>query len=83
MEVQIIEHIEFSEDKCEDVVFIGIVIKTRNDGTFIEDVQWDKTLFTKEENNLIASKAFASKMYDRFFKAFESEMNERLIECYI
>lgn len=83
MEVQIIENIEFGENKCEDVVLLAEVKKTRHDGTFIEDVYWESDRYSDEENNHISIIANSNKMTQRFFKAFDAELQEQLLESNI
>lgn len=83
MEVTISLHIELDEDRELDVAMIGEIISSRQDGTFIEDISWDRTMYTQEENEAIEMVAFKSGIYDKLFAAYDREMEERKIESLI
>ncbi len=82
MEQSIIEHVEFSQDKAEDVELTGILSMEKN-VLQVDDIIWDRSLYTKEENAVIVLVTLRPSIYERLFAACEEEMEERIIENYI
>ena len=82
MEITILEHVEFSDSKAEDVTLIANVCHYPQDCTFLEGIDWDKDQYSASENNIISEVANRQSIIDRIFDKYNEQVQERLIENY-
>ncbi len=80
--IEITEYIEFSQDKGEDVLLVGI-LSVEKKILQLDDIFWEYTKYTAEENKIIESVTMQDRIAERFFAACKEEMDERIIENYI
>lgn len=83
MLLTIMENIDFSQDKSADVEIHAEVRKHRQDRERTCDISWDESNYSDDENDRIATVAHMDYIYHRFFKMYDEEMKERLIESNI
>ncbi len=69
---EITEYIEFSQDKGDEVLLVGI-LSIRKRTLQLEDVFWDYTLYTTEQNAIIGVVADKNRTAERFFAACKEE----------